>query len=373
MNRPEARRVVTLALLVAGYLAAMAVTGCTAETRQKILPFFFDGVPGAPGEKGSGKPGPPPPTRRVRRDLLQEIEQLKRELLMAQEAAKAKEKGLSADAVQRPAEKAKTWQEVAGLLPKDAVGGVDWMQAIKAGAIRPRPGLDAQAPEQATLELDVELASSPSKAFSMTFPHAGHTRWLGCGNCHPAVYPLKRGAPPPAVTMAKMEAGQSCGVCHGPVTFGVKAACHRCHTKIPAKSAWRPAEEPRKPIERAKTWAEAAKLLPVTGDAPDWAKALASGVIAPRPGLKADAKDEDILDQEVVRVPDGNEAAKTIFPHKAHTELLKCDDCHAGTYEMQTGATAMSMEKLEKGQLCATCHGKVAFPVEACGRCHPAM
>jgi c(7)-type cytochrome triheme protein len=31
---------------------------------------------------------------------------------------------------------------------------------------------------------------------------------------------------------------------------------------------------------------------------------------------------------------------------------------------------AITMAKIQAGEYCGACHGKVAFPVEACGRCH---
>jgi c(7)-type cytochrome triheme protein len=153
----------------------------------------------------------------------------------------------------------------------------------------------------------------------------------------------------------------------------VDPACARCHPQIPARRPWQPSEAPRAAIEAAKTWAEAAQLLPERDGAPDWTKALATGVIAPRPGIGSEAKDEDTLDQEIVRTPGGDETAKVVFPHDTHTAVLTCDSCHPEPYEMQAGATKMSMPALEKGQFCGSCHGTVAFPLDACGRCHPAM
>lgn len=344
------------------------LVGCSPETRQKILPTFFDGVP------TEEKPATPPPTRRVRRDLSQEIEELKRELKGAREAVRAREKGGPAEEAQRPAEKAKTWEDAVGALPKDSAGNVDWVQAIKAGAIAPRPGLDSKGPEQAALELDVELASSASKLFSVTYPHGAHTQWLTCGNCHPAIFPLKRGAEPTVVTMAKIRAGEQCGVCHGKVAFSVDKECARCHTKVPAKADWHLAEEPRKPIEKAQSWDDAAKLLPVAAGAPDWVKALTDGVIAPRPGLDPKAPDQPVFPITVELEPPGQPVFKAIFPHAAHTAWLGCPNCHPTMFQMKKGATPINMGLIYAGQACGACHGKVAFAVPTgCPRCHPAM
>ncbi len=351
---------------------SLVMMGCSAETRQKMLPVFFDGVPGGPGEAGSQQPAALPPTHRFRRDLLQEIEELKRKLAEAEATIKAGQKAAPQEAPQLPAEKARTWDEAKEALPKDAAGDVDWVQAIKAGAVAPRPGLDPKAPEQAALDLDVDLASSRSKLFSVTYPHSSHTQWLTCGNCHPAIFPLSRRVEPTVVNMANIQAGQYCGSCHGRVAFPVEQECARCHEKIPARTGWHPSEEPRKPIEQATSWDAASKLLPVTEGAPDWAKALAEGIIAPRPGVDPKTPDQPAFPITVERIPPGQPPFKAIFPHAAHTAVLGCPNCHPGIFQMAKGATQINMGLIFSGQACGACHGKVAFPITACGRCHPA-
>jgi c(7)-type cytochrome triheme protein len=242
---------------------------------------------------------------------------------------------------------------------------------LKPGAIAPRPSPDPSAPDQAVLELDVELASSGNKINNVTFSHGAHTRWLTCNNCHPAVFPLRQAQQQPT-TMAKIRAGQSCGVCHGRVAFAVNTECSRCHAQAASAVKWQP-PEPRKPIERARSWEEAAKTLPVTDGMVDWTKALSQGVIAPRAGIDPKAEDQAVLPLDVELIPAMGEMFKVVFSHKSHTEWLGCPNCHTGIFQMAKGAGAMTMEKINSGELCGACHGKVAFPPTACARCHPAM
>ena len=348
-----------LGIVVALILSAGAVgllTGCSSGARQTLLAFFFD-LPGAEQR---------PPTTRVRRDLLREIDGLKRDLERAK--AEAKARAAPAKQAELSAERAKTWDEAAVTLPLDGAGGADWVQALKAGAIAPRPGADPKAPAQAVLDLDVEFANS-GRLFRAGFSHSAHTAWLACGNCHPSLFPLKR-TTPTVVTMAAMRRGAYCGACHGTVAFGVDGRCARCHAAIPAKAEWRPAE-PRAAVERATGWTEAARLLPQTEGTPDWTKALAQGVIAPRAGIDPNAKEEEGLDLDVVRSE--KEPAKVVFPHAAHTAWLVCDSCHPEPFKQEAGATAMSMDRINDGLFCGLCHGKVAFPLDACPRCHPAI
>ena len=62
---------------------------------------------------------------------------------------------------------------------------------------------------------------------------------------------------------------------------------------------------------------------------------------------------------------------KVVFRHQTHTALLGCDSATRRRSSSSAGATPMTMEQLDKGELCGACHGKVAFPTSACALCHP--
>ena len=192
---------------------AVALPGCSAEFQDKIVTTFFDDVKA------------PPPKRKLREDLQREIDQLKLELGDVKKQLSEKEPGKGEIP---PAEKAKGWLEVAKLLPKRADNSIDWTAGINSKVIALRAGIDPRDAQQAVLDLDVELTTSSNALYAAAFPHNAHTQWLSCGNCHPAIYPLKQQGEPEVVTMAKINAGESCGVCHGTVAFPV-TACDRCH------------------------------------------------------------------------------------------------------------------------------------------------
>ncbi len=347
--------------LVATCLLGIAVSACSSETRQKILSTFFDGTD-----------SPPPPTTRVRRDFEREIAELKRRLAESeQEVTAAKESAKGGERIAPAIEKAKVWAEAEKTLPKDKAGQIDWVQAVKTRVIAPLPGPNQADPEQAVLDMDIELASSGNNLFKVIYPHSAHTTWLACATCHPAIFPLRQ-AKPTIITMAKIKAGEYCGVCHGKVAFGVSNECGRCHKDPQPVAEWH-SPEPRKPIEAAKNWDEAAKLLPVSQGTPDWAKALADSVISPRAGIDPKAEYQAVLPLDVELVPNTGDMFKVVFPHKTHTEWLGCPNCHTGIFQMAKGADPMTMEKINSGQYCGVCHGKVAFPATTCGRCHPAM
>lgn len=355
--------IAVLGTVVTATLTIWLLAGCSKATRDKILPYFFDGFSG-------GSSNPAVPTRRIRRDLLADIQTLKRELVDARAAAKAVERPLE---TKPPVEQAKEWEQVVELLPRDGAGRVDWVQALKSGTVAPRPSADPQAPAQAVLDLDVELSDAGSRIFRAVYPHAPHTAWLACGNCHPAIFPLGRKAAPAKITMQKVRAGGQCGVCHGKVAFNVDGECSRCHRAIPAKSEWRPTEEPRAPMERAASWSEAVKLLPDALGTPDWVQALGRDLVKPRPGVDPKVEDAPQLPLDVELVPTTNPLFKVVFPHAAHTGWLTCENCHPAIFQMARGADPITMEKVFAGEYCGRCHGKVAFELTACGRCHPAL
>jgi len=346
-------------------LGLVALAGCSAETRQKLLPRVFDGVP---EEDRSA----PPPTRRVRQDLQREVEALRREVAELRAAAQARADEARRAETPPPVEQARSWDEARQLLPRDRQGAVDWTRALDSGAIRPRPGINPGTPAQAVFALDVELARSGSRFFALTERHAVHTRWLACGNCHPAVFPIGATAPRATVSMTAIRQGQACGACHGRVAFGVEGECARCHPNIPATDAWRPPAA-RAPLEEARAWTQAASRLPQKAGAPDWEEARARGVLAPRPSPDPAAPAAESLDLDVERTPKGAPEFKVIFRHASHTAWLACETCHTALFEMQAGATPMSMDRVFQGELCGRCHGNVAFPLEACARCHPAQ
>ncbi len=107
------------------------------------------------------------------------------------------------------------------------------------------------------------------------------------------------------------------------------------------------------------------------GNRVDWVAALNNGDIAPRyDRMDPDAK-PIIMDLNIVREVKGS-MPDVVYPHKQHTEWLDCSNCHPAIFLPQKGANPMSMAGILLGKQCGVCHGKVAFPVSDCRRCHSA-
>jgi len=59
-----------------------------------------------------------------------------------------------------------------------------------------------------------------------------------------------------------------------------------------------------------------------------------------------------------------------VFPHFPHTFWLDCANCHPGIFIMKKGSNPISMVKIVNGEFCGRCHGRVAFTISNCTRCH---
>jgi c(7)-type cytochrome triheme protein len=60
-----------------------------------------------------------------------------------------------------------------------------------------------------------------------------------------------------------------------------------------------------------------------------------------------------------------------LYPHDIHTYYVDCDSCHPRPFVQQSGKNlTMRMRDMSEGKWCGKCHGKVAFPLEDCTRCH---
>lgn len=123
-------------------------------------------------------------------------------------------------------EKHLSWEKVQQELPAHELGGIDWSAALEAGLVGPRTLGDPLAADAAAFKYDFIIEGKKEK-FNALFPHSAHTGWLGCENCHTAVFPLRRNP----TRMKDMRKGESCGRCHGGVAFSLKQ-CKRCHINM---------------------------------------------------------------------------------------------------------------------------------------------
>jgi len=128
-------------------------------------------------------------------------------------------------------------------------------------------------------------------------------------------------------------------------------------------------ELPPPPIEAISDLDSVLALLPKDNAGyADWVEAQRSGVIRPRASAEASVTSGapefgfDFFLQGEQPMMDA------FFPHSGHTAVLACESCHPAVYPYPGAETTMQM--ISEGQSCGACHGKVAFPVDDCERCH---
>ncbi len=197
----------------------------------------------------------------------------------------------------------------------------------------------------------------------VVFKHWVHRRFYTCNVCHGKLgFAWKAGDTD--IRHAEMDGGKTCGACHNnDIAFG-KEKCNRCHSYG------------LKVVENSRI-KYALKDFPVDdfGNKTDWMKALHEDKISPATSLDGKGKlkylDKDVLLPAYSRATYAPVPPDVLFPHKSHTEILDCAACHPGRFKAKQGGNPeMDMMKIINGQYCGACHGKVAFPLEDCFRCH---
>lgn len=194
---------------------------------------------------------------------------------------------------------------------------------------------------------------------SVVFPHWWHRTQFTCKVCHLDIgFEMKSGAND--IKMPEIFEGKWCGTCHnGNIAFPA-INCDRCHSNGIE-------------VKENRNFYEIVKDYPPNGhgNKVNWVQALEEGKFKPKASVQGD--EEMMVMDMTVRIP-----LKTpimpdvIYPHKAHTEVLACNNCHPNIFLPEAGAAANreKMINIFNGEKCGVCHGKVSFPFEDCFRCH---
>lgn len=224
-------------------------------------------------------------------------------------------------------------KEAFGDLPKGNSGNkIDWVKALRSGAVFPRVDKDGTKTPKQTMDLDI-IREVKGSMPDVVYPHLAHTEWLDCAQCHPKIFVPKKGGNP--ISMAAILMGQYCGVCHGKVAFPV-SECSKCHSKAKpnAKLATSPAtrdaaDEPAPAV----TQASAPAAPPAPAPAPAVAAAPAAAPAAP-------AK------------PAANMPKDALMTKGKAVYLDNCAGCHGENGEGQPGTfPALKGSKVVRGPI----------------------
>lgn len=196
----------------------------------------------------------------------------------------------------------------------------------------------------------------------VSFSHWMHRVKYTCRVCHSELG-FKMKINTTMITEEANKYGAYCGACHnGKISFGhTEEHCDKCHNGD---------------IDYGKEKFGALSNLPPAeyGNGIDWVKAIEEGLIKPETYLK----DE--------RIPITSRKNLTIysgwkwvyshaqFSHEVHGKWLGCSNCHPEIFKYEHNATkGLSMLNNLNNKYCGVCHGKVAFPLNNCRRCHPTI
>ncbi|HAG51682.1 MAG TPA: hypothetical protein DHU69_03140 [Deltaproteobacteria bacterium] len=140
-------------------------------------------------------------------------------------------------------------------------------------------------------------------------------------------------------------------------------------TGDPAKSG--PASEAVKAGQGWHPAALAAQILPKDRyGLINWAKAAKDNIITPRHSLDPKEEEMPAMDMDVVIEAKSDFVSDVVYPHYIHTWWLKCEVCHPAIFLPAKGQNNMTMAGIAEGKWCGRCHGKIAFPLADCNRCH---
>lgn len=209
----------------------------------------------------------------------------------------------------------------------------------------------------------INRASTKNGVKPATFSHWLHRRRHTCRVCHFELdFNMK--ANTTEMTESANKAGRFCGAsgCHdGKSAFGhEKPHCQKCHNGELGYGEQKFTELSNYPGARF-------------GNRINWVETLRTGQIAPKNYLKDKPKDLP-FDKTLTLEAEWNFVPPSIFPHKAHTDWLDCNNCHPEIFNIKKkGTQDFSMGNILKGEFCGVCHLKVAFPMNDCARCHPGI
>jgi len=193
------------------------------------------------------------------------------------------------------------------------------------------------------------------------FSHWSHRIQYTCKVCHLELeFNMKVNTT--EITEKTNQEGRYCGACHdGETAFGhTKQNCNKCHSGDIGYG--------QEKFKKLKGFPQAAY-----GNKIDWDKALTDGFINPKVYFKEVTPsinfDKDLLlEAEWTMIPPAK------FSHKGHLKWLDCSNCHPEIFNIQKKTTKhFEMIYILDNKFCGFCHGKVAFPINNCKRCHPDM
>lgn len=235
-----------------------------------------------------------------------------------------------------------------------------------------------------TLAYSMELKDktfNTEKAGKVVFSHSSHLKKknprsanTSCKSCHNSN--LKENV---RYTMADMEKGKSCGMCHNGARAFALARCTSCHQV--RQITYKVKETGPTTFSHSahlKTMQCSSCHNTIFKPGPNKRVSMAQMEKGKSCGACHDGKNSFALSKCTRCHPVKDRsyriagAGNVKFSHDFHLEAYGCKDCHDGLYSHRAHKKAVTMAQMEKGESCGACHdSKNAFTVkENCDRCH---
>lgn len=232
-----------------------------------------------------------------------------------------------------------------------------------------------------------EEVLTTSSVGTVTFSHLNHFDAVGrdCPSCHNKIFNLDPKKNPTA-TMADMAKGKSCGACHnGNNAFSVEGDCTTCHDgrdvqidstvgnvlfshDLHTGDFGYGCSDCHPTVFRART-----DNPPVT--MAQMAKGKSCGFCHTNDAFSV-ADDGNCATCHPTRDInfDDNSEGKVLFSHSVHVGDFgySCSKCHPSAFQARSNTPPVTMEEMEAGKSCGTCHNdSEAFTVaDNCDTCH---
>jgi len=212
-------------------------------------------------------------------------------------------------------------------------------------------------------DLLIDRLSTKNQVKPVFFSHWSHRLRYSCRVCH---WELDFAFIAGGTEMNEEDNrnGLFCGKCHdGVQVFGhTDDNCQRCHTG-------KKESDPDRFVELT-----GALQRSKYGNKINWGAAVKSGRLAPAYSIFKPNEEPLDFRKRLELKAEWPYVPPAYFPHDVHVKWLDCNNCHPDIFNIKKKGTEHFMMKyILDDKFCGVCHLRVAFPLNNCTRCHPAI
>lgn len=206
----------------------------------------------------------------------------------------------------------------------------------------------------------IDRASTSNNIKPVVFSHWLHRIDYTCRVCHFELeFEFKRNTT--EITEELNRNGFFCGACHdGKRAFGhTPANCDRCHTGDLT------------PSTRGFSRFSSRMRNTEYGNKIDWVRAARKT----NPAFSIFTNEQPFRFSKLLELrAEYSIIPPALFPHVVHVRVLDCSNCHPDVFNLKKKTTKhFRMDYILEEKFCGVCHLNVAFPLNDCKRCHPAI